>query len=76
VNIPSLDELRAPFEGLKTGELRKAAEEAGMPFTTFWKVVKGKVADPRIETVRALAAYVQRRRAAAKRAAKKELVGA
>jgi hypothetical protein len=65
LNIPSLDELVAPFRGLKTGALRKEADAAGIPFTTFWKLVKGDTTDPRIETVRLLAAYVERKGAAA-----------
>ena len=69
LNVPSLDELVEPFKGLKTGALKEEAKAAGIPFTTFWKLVTGRTADPRIETVRLLADYVKRRKAAAKRKA-------
>lgn len=67
LNIPSLAELVAPFAGLKTGALREEAKAAGIPFTTFWKLVTGRTADPRMDTVRLLAAYVGKRSHRAKR---------
>jgi hypothetical protein len=50
--FPSLEEVRAGLQGLRSGELDKVAKASGVPAATLWKIRIGETTNPGLETVR------------------------
>jgi len=51
-DIPSISELQALLQPLRTGDLNRISQASGVPFGTLWKVRSGETTNPGIETVR------------------------
>ena len=55
--IPSALHVRAWLLPLTTPQLQRLSDLSGVPFGTLWKIRSGDTEDPRIETVRRIAAH-------------------
>lgn len=57
-DIPSALHVRAWLLPLAKGQLQRLSDLSGVPFGTLWKIRSGDTEDPRIETVRKIAAHL------------------
>ena len=57
-DIPSALHVRAWLLPLANGQLQRLSDLSGVPFGTLWKIRSGDTEDPRIETVRKIAAHL------------------
>jgi predicted transcriptional regulator len=57
-DIPSALHVRAWLLPLAKPQLQRLSDLSGVPFGTLWKIRSGDTEDPRIETVRRIAAHL------------------
>lgn len=58
-DIPSALHVRAWLLPLANAQLQRLSDLSGVPFGTLWKIRSGATEDPRIETVRKIAAHLR-----------------
>jgi hypothetical protein len=54
LSIPSMTQVRAALKARPYSELKAAADAAGLPYTTAWRIANGDTPNPGVETVRRL----------------------
>lgn len=69
IPIPSAEEVRTALERFNLKQLEELAKAADVPFTTLYKIAKGKTRDPGIKSVRKLWPHIDAVRHAAEQGA-------
>lgn len=58
LTLPSAEQVRAALAPFNLKQLEALAEVSGIPFTTLYKIAKGKTDNPGIETLRKFVPYI------------------